>query len=324
MRSANIYQDKHQDEAIFVTSVAHFSILFLQKKCLTESSGFGSAQDVSPYDITFTFTGKERDEETGFSYFGARYYDSDLSVLFLSVDPMADKYPNISPYAYCAWNPVKFVDPDGRDGVLIVDTYKKTIKVKVKIVFYANSSSVNSNDVKIAAKMYEQNIKDNWCKDNMGKKWRTEYKGESYVVLFDINVSVDNSAKMETNRDYDGMTNYIGIDKVVPENRNSVLHSNKGLWKYTLSNKNSGGHEFGHFLGLKDRYTDGNIPVPGWENNIMARVQNRPDKRNIDALINRNGYNLIEKQRLSEKSGLFRSCSRQRIIKYYLNSENKE
>ena len=33
---------------------------------------------------------------------------------WLSVDPLADKYPNISPYAYCGWNPIKFVDPDGR------------------------------------------------------------------------------------------------------------------------------------------------------------------------------------------------------------------
>jgi len=61
-----------------------------------------------------TFTGKERDSETGFSYFGARYYDSDILTGWLSVDPMADKYPNISPYAYCAWNPIKLVDPDGR------------------------------------------------------------------------------------------------------------------------------------------------------------------------------------------------------------------
>ena len=35
--------------------------------------------------------------------------------MWLSVDPMADKYPGISPYAYCAWNPVKLVDPDGRE-----------------------------------------------------------------------------------------------------------------------------------------------------------------------------------------------------------------
>jgi len=30
------------------------------------------------------------------------------------VDPLSDKYPQISPYAYCNWNPVKYVDPDGR------------------------------------------------------------------------------------------------------------------------------------------------------------------------------------------------------------------
>ena len=63
----------------------------------------------------FVFTGKERDPETGYSYFGARYYDNDLSGLFLSVDPMSDKYPSISPYAYCAWNPLKLVDPDGME-----------------------------------------------------------------------------------------------------------------------------------------------------------------------------------------------------------------
>ena len=69
-----------------------------------------------------SFTGKERDSETGFSYFGARFYDSDLMTGWLSVDPMADKYPNISPYAYCAWNPVKLVDPDGR---MIGDYYDR-------------------------------------------------------------------------------------------------------------------------------------------------------------------------------------------------------
>ena len=37
---------------------------------------------------------------------------------WLSVDPMADKYPSISPYAYCAWNPVKLVDPNGDTVVL--------------------------------------------------------------------------------------------------------------------------------------------------------------------------------------------------------------
>ena len=37
----------------------------------------------------------------------------DLSI-WLSVDPLSDKYPNLTPYAYCANNPVVLVDPDGR------------------------------------------------------------------------------------------------------------------------------------------------------------------------------------------------------------------
>ena len=65
---------------------------------------------------------EQRDEETGFGYFGARYIDHELMTMWLSVDPMADKYPSISPYAYCTWNPVKLVDPDGRE---LADYYDK-------------------------------------------------------------------------------------------------------------------------------------------------------------------------------------------------------
>ena len=72
-----------------------------------------SIQGSTGHSERFTFTGKERDEETGFGYFGARYMDYELMAMWLSVDPLADKYPGISPYAYCAWNPVKLVDPDG-------------------------------------------------------------------------------------------------------------------------------------------------------------------------------------------------------------------
>ena len=49
-------------------------------------------------------TGKEKDTETGYGYFGARYMDHELMTMWLSVDPMADKYPSMSPYANCAWN----------------------------------------------------------------------------------------------------------------------------------------------------------------------------------------------------------------------------
>ena len=71
---------------------------------------------VSPFPKHFaeshTFSAKERDSETGFSYFGSRYYSSDLSI-WLSVDPMSGKYPSTSPYAYCRNNPIILVDPNG-------------------------------------------------------------------------------------------------------------------------------------------------------------------------------------------------------------------
>ena len=71
------------------------------------------------YDERYKFTGKERDTETGYDYFGARYYASVIA-LWLSVDPLADKYPCISPYAYCAWSPIKNVDPNGEWVQIVV------------------------------------------------------------------------------------------------------------------------------------------------------------------------------------------------------------
>ena len=46
----------------------------------------------------YAFNGKEKDYESGFHYYGARYYWGELLTGWLSVDPMADKYPSMSPY----------------------------------------------------------------------------------------------------------------------------------------------------------------------------------------------------------------------------------
>ena len=74
----------------------------------------------TPQKYPQSSTGKERDSETGFSYFGARYYDSDILNGWLSVDPMADKYPGLSPYAYCALNPIRVIDPNGDSCAILL------------------------------------------------------------------------------------------------------------------------------------------------------------------------------------------------------------
>jgi RHS repeat-associated protein len=57
------------------------------------------------YRVKYKFTEKERDIETRYDYFGARYYDSFTARL--SADPLADKYPGWSPYNYCLNNPLR-------------------------------------------------------------------------------------------------------------------------------------------------------------------------------------------------------------------------
>jgi len=74
------------------------------------------AKSYTSFSSRFRFNGKEWDEETGNFYYGARYYDPKVSV-WLSVDPLASKYPNSSPYVFVANNPINLIDPDGMKWV---------------------------------------------------------------------------------------------------------------------------------------------------------------------------------------------------------------
>lgn len=66
-------------------------------------------------DNIYRYNGKESLEIFGIPYsdYGARLFDSNIG-RWLQTDPLAQDYPNISPYAFCANNPIKYVDSDGR------------------------------------------------------------------------------------------------------------------------------------------------------------------------------------------------------------------
>ena len=63
----------------------------------------------------YRFLGNElyTSNSLGLYDFSARMYDPALG-RFLSVDPMAEGYRHLSPYAYCAGNPVVYADKDGQ------------------------------------------------------------------------------------------------------------------------------------------------------------------------------------------------------------------
>jgi len=89
------------------------------------------------WNTPYLFTSKELDRETGMYYFGARYQDPKLGI-FISVDPLAEKFKGVSSYAYTLNNPVRFTDPDGKAPNDIIlwgyDTklkeYRPTVVVK--------------------------------------------------------------------------------------------------------------------------------------------------------------------------------------------------
>src|SRR5690554_2789669 len=63
----------------------------------------------------YRYTGKERDEESGLYYHGARYYVPWLC-RWTAVDPLENKYAGMSSYNYGFNNPVVFNDPSGMSG----------------------------------------------------------------------------------------------------------------------------------------------------------------------------------------------------------------
>ena len=60
----------------------------------------------------YKYVSKERDEESGLYYYGARYYAAWLC-RFVSVDPLQFKYPHYTPYQYAGNKPISFFDIDG-------------------------------------------------------------------------------------------------------------------------------------------------------------------------------------------------------------------
>ena len=80
------------------------------------------AQMAGDFQHPYRFTGKELDRLNGLNMydFGARWYDVAGVPMWTSVDPLAEKYYNISPYSYCAGDPVNRFDPDGEKSYLII------------------------------------------------------------------------------------------------------------------------------------------------------------------------------------------------------------
>ena len=131
-------------------------------RAVTDANGNVLAEfDYTPYgelltatDSTATgtdhlFTGKEQQSKLGVS----ELYDSQARFMgtdgrFTSIDPLAEKYYHLSPYAYCAGDPVNLVDPDGRKIIIDDGTkYYTWKKIDNQWGFYDNDNKIYSGDL---------------------------------------------------------------------------------------------------------------------------------------------------------------------------------
>ena len=232
----------------------------------------------------YSFNAKELDEETGMYYYEARYYKPPV---FTSRDPMFEKYFWMTPYAYCANNPVKYVDPSGKDGVIVIKGNQITISANVYLY--------GSGATKEVASQIQSDVNNKWG----GNYSVSSANGNSFNVSVNINVALYGNKEKNNpfiipeswnplNRD-----NFIKIDENAK--RSYVYGGDEGVWRgngrngKTLAEDDPAPHEVGHLLGLGDKYQDINgksVMFKGWENNIMANGQKGiVEQRNINDIL---------------------------------------
>ena len=252
------------------------------------------------------YSGKEYDHRDGLDLYdyGARLYDPAGS-RWTSPDPLCEKYYHISPYAFCNNNPIKYVDPDGRDGVLIIDKenqvitvkanyYVETVKRESKVERYVSQYSPESVSQMNATVSRDLN--------KLGLKV-SEGKYKGYSISFDLtfiaggtqaettksagndnynNIHIGNSiyrmdesySNFTTTTNADGTTKTIG--GVTDKNNEIMMNVNYDTAQNRL-------HEIFHTFGFDD------FERPGDGEGIMHYPPQTPNQKDANTLVN-NGF----------------------------------
>lgn len=231
-------------------------------------------------DDPYQFTQKERDAESGLTYFGKRFY-SPLIAKWLSADPMEEKGGGFNPYAYVNQNPIKFQDFDGGE---IRDTHKGHV-----ITIHLTAVLVNDSPL-LAQRGYDlkglaANIKGSIEHAYQGK-FTGEYKGVQgtwtvHTVVDSIQV-VDNWSQIQpgkkaphvfhiVDRTYDGqaanariggMLITMGAPDLLMKKPTDLTEAelanpmNQSYAKGYQSGGTIGAHEYGHNGGLSHKNLD--------------------------------------------------------------------
>ncbi len=245
---------------------------------------FKDERNSSYYHSDFLFSGKELDAETGNYYYGARYYAPRIGI-WLSPDPMQLKYPHVSSYAYCMGNPVKLIDPDGRDYHVYID--EKTNTIRIYAIYYAATEDAESARKAIS-----------FWNNQSGK-----YKYKDKVVNFDLHVNeveVDmrygkvESVRKKVDEDKSKAANLYVTDLNLEKEANLNGRTTQGRYikiKPSRRETDTGAHEIGHTLGVEHQYsgimtaaeTDSSRALKINKETIKTIMKQSSDRRNTNS-----------------------------------------
>jgi RHS repeat-associated protein len=315
-RGNNLFSYYYKDHLGSVTAVMDGA-----SGTITQSQDYDAWGDICrTYSTTDTtvnkFTGKERDQETGYDYFGARYYDSRIG-RWLQTEPLYDKYLQVTPYCYGLLNPFTLKDYNGLDPRI-------TIKDNVIYVDFSFYYVSRENDENKGLTEDQITIANNLI-DNMVDKWSisVNYKGNNYsmkvsATLNEVNDTFDHAESklfndeefynmIESSTDEGLKTNTsTGVGVVPKTSTNGIRTARNNVIKIAkdfeiILNINTGAHECGHLFNLDDTdywdiiMTSSNGRSEYKVNSIMGPVKLYNDKLIRSDPIEQDWINIINK-----------------------------
>lgn len=238
------YYRDHLGNNVAVRNMVSDSIV---QRTVYYASGLPMAQSTSAGKQPYKYNGKEFVEMHGLDEYDSQarwYYPAILRTT--TMDPMAESYYHISPYAWCGNNPIANIDVTGKKYKVVTNGHTKTVKATI----YTDKKSKKS----------AQKAADFW-NNQKGKKY-TSKKGKQYDVKFEIivkEVKDDDKPAHEAGLDNSETGNsYIvqKIDQKSPIKGFRINGETKKEQHITVSPDRAetatGAHEVGHILSLGD------------------------------------------------------------------------
>ena len=254
------------------------------------------------------YNGKEYDRMHGLNTYdyGARQYNP-VTARWDRVDPLCEKYYNVSPYAYCANNPVNAIDPDGKE-IVIVGSHEQRLDLLASLQKLTNNEVAIKRNGQVYIRSYGTR--------NIAQQLTIGTELVNSLIAHKRKVTVQNTIKNSRTHPIsrDNTTNGKGTDANIYLNTNKtikVLVRDRDTGESTYETSPSHitlGHELVHGLhhmnGTAKKYEDKSIYSFKDVNGQTWKTRARTEELETTGIINRlkiTENKLREEHKLNER-----------------------